>query len=66
MAMKNQNTGSCHTLNRSPLASLVGIRLIFLDFKEQGEPEGLMLVLKENLRRFEALCLDLLQEHVPR
>ena len=52
-----------------PQASLVEIRLLFLDeanLEEQEESEGLKLVLKECLGCFSALALDLLQEDGPR
>ena len=67
--MKTKTVGSEKTWSFSLLASLVGIKLMFLDeveLEEEMQDDELKLVLKEDLRCFADLTLDLLQEDGPR
>ena len=57
------------TWSFSPLVSIVGIKLLFLnkvELEEQVQDDDLNLVLKKNLKYFASLTLDLLQEDAAR
>ena len=63
-SIKTQTTELENVRNSSPVASLVGIKLLFLDeveLEEKEESDDLKLVLKKDLRYFVALALDLVQ-----
>ena len=56
-------------ISNSPWRRLVGIKLLLtdeVDLEEQADSVDLVLIWIEDLRRFEALTLDLLQEDGPR